>query len=112
MKIRLAVTCLMFSLSAVTFGGSPAVRLFRSTDESTIVKIFAADRLELTTKDGPHICSYSRDGGSLRVVVTSLGGVQVLIFKMLPIGLDAPDGMILYDESHFDAAARAARRKR
>jgi hypothetical protein len=97
--------------TAVAFAGQPNVRLFRAADESTTVKIFAPDRLELTNKDGPHVCTFTKDQGMLRVVVTSLGGVQVLMFKMLPIGLAAPDGTVLYDESHFADAARAARRK-
>jgi hypothetical protein len=110
--IKLATACLILAFTGLAVAGTSSTRLFRSTDELTIIKIFAADRLELTTKDGPHVCSYSRDSASLRVVVTSLGGVQVLMFKMLPIGLEAPDGTILYDESHFADAARSARHRK
>lgn len=107
---RCACIILLIATS-FAFGGQPNVRLFRAADESTTIRIFAPDRLELTTKDGPGIQSYSREGSFLRVVVTSLGKVQILNFKMIPIGLTAPDGTILYDEAHFDAAARAHRRK-
>lgn len=111
-KMGRAVAYFVLLVSAsVVLAAPPAVRLFRSADESAIIKIFAADRLELITKDGPGICSYTRDHGSLRVVVTSIGGVKILMFKMLPIGLAASDGTILYDESHFESASRAHRRK-
>jgi hypothetical protein len=111
-KIPTLLICLvLWTTTSLLIGGQPTVRLFRSADELTAIKIFAPDRLELTTKDGPGVHSYSREGSSLRVVVTSLGKVQILNFKMLPIGLSAPDGTILYDEAHFDAASRAYRRK-
>jgi hypothetical protein len=96
----------VWAATSLLIAGQPTTRLFRAADEFTTVKIFAPDRLELTTRDGPRVHSYSREGSSLRVVVTSLGKVQILNFKMLPIGLSAPDGTILYDETHFDAVAR------
>ena len=104
----LLISLALWAATSLVIAGQPTVRLFRSADELTTLKIFAPDRLELITKDGPGVHTYSN---SLRVVVTSLGKVQVLNFKMIPIGLVAPDGTVLYDEAHFDAAARANRRK-
>jgi hypothetical protein len=101
----LAYIVLLISAS-LTLASPPTIRLFRSADELAVMKIFSPDRLELNTKDGPSVCSYTIDQGSLRVVATSLGHVKILVFKMLPIGLTAPDGTILYDESHFPAARR------
>jgi hypothetical protein len=92
--------------TSLAFAGQPNVRLFRAADESTTIRIFAPDRLELTTKDGPGVQRYSREGFSLRVVVTSLGGVHILMLKMIPIGLVMPDGTTLYDESHFEAGRK------
>jgi hypothetical protein len=91
----------LWTVTSLLIAGKPTVRLFRSADELTIIKIFAADRLELITREGPGVHAYSREGAFLRVVVTSLGKVRVLNFKMIPIGLVAPDGTILYDEEHF-----------
>lgn len=107
----LLISLALWVATSLVIAGQPTLRLFRSADELTTIKIFAPDRLELITKDGPGVHTYSREGASLHVVVTSLGKVQVLSFKMIPIGLVAPDGTILYDEAHFDTAARAYRRK-
>jgi hypothetical protein len=109
MKI-LALFLAVFACVSLGLGGQPLVRLFRSADESTIIKIVSPDHLELNTSDGPATCTYSRDGGSLRAVSTGLGGVRVLILKMAPTGLVMSDGTMLYDESHFQEAARKYRR--
>jgi hypothetical protein len=112
MKKGVITVLALWAIAAVTIAGKPTIRLFRSADELTTIKILAPDRLELITKEGPGMHSYSREGAFLRVVVTSLGKVQVLNFKMIPIGLVAPDGTILYDEAHFDDAAARERRRR
>jgi hypothetical protein len=106
----LLISLALAAAASLTIAGKPDVRLFRSADELTTIKIFAPDRLELITRDGPGVHRYSHEGAFLRVVVTSLGKVEVLNFKKIPIGLVAPDGTILYDEAHFDDAASHRRK--
>jgi len=54
------------------------------------------------------VCKYSRDGDSLRVVATVLGSTQAIYFKFVPEGLQSPDGTMLYDVAHIEAASKAA----
>src|SRR5882724_11314509 len=71
--------------------------LFRSANEAISLKIISEDELEFTPeRDGPNLgCKYSRDGDTLRVVVTVLGSPQAVYFKFIPEGLQRADGTIL-----------------
>ena len=101
-KTKTLLVCLViWTAISLSIAAPPKVRLFRSADETATIRIFAPDRLELITKEGPGIHSYSHQGAFLRVVVTRLGRVDVLNFRKVPIGLIAPDGTVLYDEEHF-----------
>lgn len=91
----------LWTVTSLLIAGPQKVRLFRSADESATIRIFAPDKLELITKEGPGVHRYSHEGAYLRVVVTRLGRVDVLNFKKVSIGLIAPDGTVLYDEEHF-----------
>jgi len=84
--------------------------VFRSVNDAQRIKIASDDELEFTPdRDGPnYVCKYSRDGDSLRVVVTVLGSSQAIYFKFVLEGLQRPDGTILYDDAHFEAASKAA----
>jgi TonB family protein len=75
------------------------------------VKLITADELEFTSeRDAPHlVCKYSKDGESLRAVLTVLGTPQAIYFRLVPEGLQRADGTILYDAAHFEVAARAAK---
>lgn len=88
--------------------------LFRSVDGSTFLRITSNDELEFTPdKKSPNwVCKYSRNGDSLRIVLTALGSPQAIYMKVIPEGLQHRDGRKLYDESHFDAAFHAEEQAR
>lgn len=88
--------------------------VFRGVSDAAAIKIVSDDELEFTAeRDGPNlVCKYSRDGDSLRIVVTLLGSPQAVYFKFIPEGLQRSNGTILYDNAHFDAASSAAAAER
>ena len=88
--------------------------VFRALTDAPRIKVISDDELEFTPeRDGANlVCKYSRDGDSLRVVATVLGSTQAIYFKFAPEGLQSPDGTILYDVAHIEAASKAAAAER
>jgi TonB family protein len=86
-------------------------KIFWSADQRTSIRITSPDQLELATDRSVQTCRYSRDGDTLRVVVASLGSVEVLYFRVTSEGLVAADGLVLYDDRHLEAATRLSRRE-
>src|SRR5438874_3886086 len=88
--------------------------LFRALTDAPRIKVISDDELEFTPeRDGANlVCKYSRDGVSLRVVATVLGSTQAIYFKFVSEGLQSPDGTILYDVAHIEAASKAAAAER
>ncbi len=88
--------------------------VFRGVKDTPRIKTVSDNELEFTPdRSGPNlVCKYSRDGESLRVVVTLLGSPQAIYFKFVPDGLQRSDGTILYDAAHFEAASKTAAAER
>ena len=104
--MRISVSIALLAVTTALLAAPSAGRLFRSADGRTTIKILSPDQLELTTDARRNVCSYSRYADSLRVVATSLGSVQILIFKVAPEGLIADDGTQFFDEQHVGVAGK------
>lgn len=62
--------------------------VYRSKDGTSSIAIISADELEMRENNGPNlICKYTKQDGTLRIVVNAGGASQAIYFKETPFGL-------------------------
>jgi hypothetical protein len=95
-------------LSGAPFNGET----FRSFDGSTVLTLISKDECEM--KEGPDtfLCKYTRQDGSLRVVMAQLGTNLVLYFRRVPEGLQDNHGKFLLTPPSYQAAVKMVQEKR
>src|ERR1035437_3862295 len=70
--------------------------VYRSQDGSVVVTMTSSEELELAKNGVNLICRYTRQAAAIRAVETVMGTSQAVNYRIIPEGIQGPDGRILY----------------
>jgi|GEM_PF-2651808 len=79
---------------------------YRSRD-GRIITIISADELELAEDGVNYVCKYSKQDGTMRVILNALGTTQAVYYRVTPDGFQDPKGRMFYSKAGLPNAARA-----
>lgn len=85
---------------------------YRAIDDEEVVKIISSSEVEISHKGDHFVGQYSRDGSRLRATVEVLGTKQAVYYDIVPDGLRAEKGGILYRPGRYEVAMREVQEKR
>ncbi|MCX6897065.1 MAG: hypothetical protein NT105_00055 [Verrucomicrobia bacterium] len=86
--------------------------VYRSLDGETAITLISSEELELRDRKTTLLCKYSKQAGTLRVIINAMGTTQVAYYRFIDTGLQDNDGKVLFSPKSYDAALEQVRKKK